>query len=217
MSAQLDDSGALLLKQKIEDLGVTVLASKNTFKIVDGDVCKHKMVFADGTELGTDVIVYSTGIRPRDEIAAACGLDIANRGGVMIDDRCLTSDPAIYAIGECASWNDQTFGLVAPGYVMARAVVAQLAGGEGRFEGADMSTKMKLNGVDVASIGDPHGKSAGAFTYTYQNGVDGVYKRLIVSPDNKQLLGAVLVGDAAGYPTLLQYHLNGIELPEFQE
>ncbi|PHS31918.1 MAG: nitrite reductase (NAD(P)H) [Methylophaga sp.] len=215
MAAQLDDGGALLLEQKIEELGVSVLTSKNTTRIVDGDTCKHKMIFADGSELETDLILYSAGIRPRDEIAAACGLQIAERGGVVIGDNCLTSDPDIYAIGECASWNDRIFGLVAPGYAMARAVVDQLAGGnEQLFTGADMSTKLKLNGVDVASIGDPHGSAAGALVYTYQNGVDGVYKRIIVSEDNKKLLGAVLVGDASGYPTLLQYYLNSIDLPE---
>lgn len=214
MSAQLDDGGAGLLKSKIEDLGVTVLTNKNTIKIVDGDTCRHKMVFADGSELETDMIIYSAGIRPRDEIAVSCGLDIAGRGGIVIDNHCLTSDKDIYAIGECASWNDKIFGLVAPGYAMARTVVDQLAGGTEEFSGADMSTKLKLNGVDVASIGDPHASTPGSLVYSYQNGVDGVYKRLVVSQDNKQLLGAVLVGDASGYPTLTQYYLNGIELPQ---
>lgn len=214
MAAQLDDGGASLLKQKIEDLGVSVLTSKNTTKIVDGDTCKHKMIFADGGELETDIILYSAGIRPRDEIAAQCGLNIADRGGIVVDSHCLTSDDNIYAIGECASWNDQVFGLVAPGYAMARTVVDQLAGGDVKFTGADMSTKLKLNGVDVASIGEPHAMTPGSLVYTYQNGVDGVYKRIVVSQDNKHLLGAVLVGDASGYPTLLQYYLNGIDLPE---
>ncbi|NOQ93156.1 MAG: nitrite reductase large subunit, partial [Methylophaga sp.] len=135
-------------------------------------------------------------------------------GGIVIDNKCLTSDEDIYAIGECASWNDQTFGLVAPGYSMARTVVAQLAGGSAEFAGADMSTKLKLNGVDVASIGDPHAVTEGSLVYTYQNGVDGVYKRLVVSQDNKKLLGAVLVGDASGYPTLQQYYSSDIDLPE---
>ncbi|RKZ77814.1 MAG: nitrite reductase (NAD(P)H) [Gammaproteobacteria bacterium] len=214
MSAQLDDGGAALLKQKIEELNVSVLTNKNTIQIVDGDTCKHKMMFADGTELETDMILYSAGIRPRDEIADACGLKIADRGGIVINDQCLTSDDDIYAIGECASWNNQTFGLVAPGYAMARTVVDQLAGGSTEFTGADMSTKLKLNGVDVASIGDPHATTEGSLVYTYQNGVDGIYKRLVVSQDNKKLLGAVLVGDASGYPTLQQYYSSDIDLPE---
>jgi nitrite reductase (NADH) large subunit len=214
MSAQLDDGGAALLAEKIEDIGVSVLLDKNTTDISDGDKCMHKMSFSDGTELETDMILYSAGIRPRDELGSACGLDIAPRGGVVINNQCLTSDPDIYAIGECASWQEQTFGLVAPGYAMARAVVDQLADGDTLFTGADMSTKLKLNGVDVASIGDPHATTPGALVYTYQNGVDGIYKRLVVDKDSKYLLGAVLVGDAEDYPTLLQYYLNGIELPD---
>jgi len=195
MAAQLDDAGAELLKQKIEALDVSVHTSKNTTEIIDGENAMHKMVFADGEVLETDLILFSAGIRPRDELASQSGLKIANRGGVVIDNHCITSDEAIYAIGECASWQDQTFGLVAPGYSMARTVIEHLAEGDMAFTGADMSTKLKLNGVDVASIGDAHASTPGALVYNYQNGVDGVYKRLVVSQDNKQLLGAVLVGE----------------------
>ncbi len=214
MSAQLDDGGAQMLANKIEALGVSVLTSKNTTKIVDGTDCLHKMVFADGTELETDIVLFSVGIRPRDEIARCSGIEVGARGGIVIDDQCKTSDPDIYAIGECAVWKEQTFGLVAPGYSMARTVVADLSEQHAVFEGADMSTKLKLNGVDVASIGDAHAKTAGALIYTYQNGADEIYKRLVVSEDKKKLLGAVLVGDASGYGTLLQYSLNSIDLPE---
>jgi len=215
MAAQLDDGGADLLKSKIEDIGVSVLTSKNTTQIVDGENCKHKMIFADGGELEADMILYSAGIRPRDEIAVTCDLEIADRGGIVINDYCQTSDENIYAIGECASWNNEIFGLVAPGYAMARTVVDQLAGGSSvSFTGADMSTKLKLNGVDVASIGDPHATTEGSLVYTYQNGVEGIYKRLVVSQDNKKLIGAVLVGDASGYPTLHQYYSSDIDLPE---
>ncbi|MGZ8947239.1 MAG: nitrite reductase large subunit NirB, partial [Methylococcaceae bacterium] len=214
MAVQLDDAGGAMLRRKIEALGVTVHTSKNTSQITDGDQCVNKMCFADGEELETDVVLFSAGIRPRDDIARACGLEIGQRGGIVIDNQCKTSDPDIYAIGECALWNGMIFGLVAPGYAMARTVVADLSDAEGSFTGADMSTKLKLMGVDVASIGDAHARTQGAMVYTYQNGSSEVYKRLVVSQDKKQLLGAVLVGDASGYGTLLQYCLNGIELPE---
>jgi nitrite reductase (NADH) large subunit len=214
MDAQLDEGGGALLKQKMEDLGVSVLTSKNTVEIIEGETCKHKLIFADGGELEADMVLYSAGIRPRYDLAEEAGLEIGPRGGIVIDNHCLTSDPDIYAIGECALWNNQIFGLVAPGYSMARTVVDQLAGGDDKFVGADMSTKLKLNGVDVASIGDSLAKTPGALVYTYQNGVDGIYKSMVVSPDNTKLLGAVLVGDASDYPTLHQYYSNGIDLPE---
>ena len=214
MAVQLDDGGGAMLKRKIEELGVKVHLNKNTTLIDDGAQCLHKMNFADGEVLETDLILFSAGIRPRDDIARASGIEVGQRGGIVINNQCQTSDPDIYAIGECALWNGQIFGLVAPGYTMARSVVAHLSGLEQAFTGADMSTKLKLMGVDVASIGDAHAKTPGALVYTYQDGRSEIYKRLVVSADNKKLLGAVLVGDANGYSTLLQYCLNGIELPE---
>ncbi len=213
MAVQLDEGGAAMLRSKIEALGVMIHTSKNTQKIVDGEQAIHKMCFADGEELETDIVLFSAGIRPRDDIARESFIEVGQRGGIVIDNQCLTSDPDIYAIGECALWNNQIFGLVAPGYQMARTVVAHLEQKEAAFLGADMSTKLKLMGVDVASIGDAHAKTQGALVYTYQDGSSEIYKRIVVSADKKSLLGAVLVGDSAGYGTLLQYCLNGIELP----
>ena len=214
MAVQLDDAGGAMLRLKIENLGVTVHTGKNTSLITDGVHCVNKMCFTDGEELETDIVLFSAGIRPRDELARTAGLEVGQRGGIVINNQCRSSDDNIYAIGECALWNGMIYGLVAPGYTMARTVVADLAGDFASFTGADMSTKLKLMGVDVASIGDAHAKTQGAMVYSYQNGAGEIYKRLVVSQDKKQLLGAVLVGDASGYGTLLQYCLNGIELPE---
>ncbi|MCX7066572.1 MAG: nitrite reductase large subunit NirB [Methylococcales bacterium] len=218
MAVQLDEAGGAMLRRKIEQLGVIVHTGKNTSLITDGEQCVNKMCFADGEELETDIVLFSAGIRPRDELARACGLEVGQRGGIVIDNDCKTSDADIYAIGECALWNGMIYGLVAPGYAMARTVVANLEGNfYSSFRGADMSTKLKLMGVDVASIGDAHARSQGALVYSYQNDANEVYKRLVVSEDKKYLLGAVLVGEASGYSTLLQYCLNGIELPENPE
>jgi nitrite reductase (NADH) large subunit len=206
-----------MLRTKIEELGVTVHTQKNTLRIVDGEHATHRMEFADGSVLETDMIVFSAGIRPRDELARACGLELGARGGIAIDDACLSSDPDIYAIGECAAWNGQTFGLVAPGYDMARTVAKALLGQEGTFAGADMSTKLKLMGVDVASIGDAHGSTAGSRSFQFTDERKQVYKKIVVSDCGKRLLGAVLVGDAAEYGNLLQLALNGIALPEAPE
>ena len=214
MAVQLDDGGGAMLRRKIEDLGVSVHLNKNTSNIGDGDDRFHKMSFADGEELETDIVLFSAGIRPRDDIAQDCGLETGPRGGISINNNCQTSDPDIYAIGECALWEGRIYGLVAPGFQMARIVADQLSKGDMTFTGADMSTKLKLMGVDVASIGDAQAQTEGALVYAYQDDAEEIYKKLVVSADKKKLLGAVLVGDAAGYSTLLQYKLNEIDLPE---
>ncbi|MGI4779220.1 MAG: nitrite reductase large subunit NirB [Janthinobacterium lividum] len=214
MAVQVDEGGGRVLRHSIEALGLHVHTGRNTVEIVDGATARHRMVFADGTYLETDMIVFSAGIRPRDELARQSVLALGARGGVAIDTHCRTSDHDIYAIGECAAWNDQTFGLVAPGYEMARIAAKHLAGQQdAAFTGADMSTKLKLMGVDVASIGDAHGKTPNARSYQYVNEHRQIYKKIVVSEDGKQLLGAVLIGDAAEYGTLLQIALNGIALP----
>ncbi|WP_322093098.1 nitrite reductase large subunit NirB [Paraburkholderia bannensis] len=218
MAVQVDEDGGRMLRGKIEALGVTVHTQKNTTAIIDGESAANRMVFADGTHLETDMIVFSAGIRPRDELARACGLEVGPRGGIVIDDTCRTSDANIYAIGECALWQGQIFGLVAPGYDMARIVAKTLVSDAAPdFAGADMSTKLKLMGVDVASIGDAHGKTPGSRSYRFADERREVYKKIVVSECGKKLLGAVMVGDAGEYGTLLQMMLNGIELPEAPE
>ncbi|KQV47626.1 nitrite reductase large subunit NirB [Duganella sp. Root336D2] len=218
MAVQVDDGGGRVLRQKIEDLGVTVHTGKNTTAIVAGESGTHRMQFADGTSLDADMIVFSAGIRPRDYLARECGLEVGPRGGIAINNQCQTSDPDVYAIGECALWNGQVFGLVAPGYDMARVTARHICGDTAaEFTGADMSTKLKLMGVDVASIGDPHAKAEGARSYQFTDERKQVYKKIVVSDCGKFLLGGVMVGDAGEYGTLLQMMLNKIELPEAPE
>lgn len=214
MPVQLDEGGAALLKRKIENLDITVHTSKNTTEIVDGDDCLNKMVFADGESLETDIVLFSVGIRARDDLAGQVGLKLGPRGGIVIDNNCLTSDPDIYAIGECALHDGMIYGLVAPGYAMAQVVVDQLNAKTASFEGVDMSTKLKLMGVDVGSVGDPHGTDEDALSYVYENGPEEIYKKIVVSRDGTRLLGAVLVGDAEDYSNLLQLMLNEMDLPE---
>lgn len=216
MAEQLDALGGEQLKQKIERMGVTVHTGKNTTEITASGSGESRKVlhFADGSSLETDFVVFSTGIRPRDRLARQCGLAVAERGGLVINDQCQTSDPDVYAIGECASWHGRTYGLVAPGYKMAQVAADHLLGQENQFTGADMSAKLKLLGVDVGGIGNTHATDDGCHSYIYLDEANEVYKRLIVSDDNKYLLGAVLVGDTEDYGNLLQLALNRIELPE---
>ena len=213
MPVQLDDSGGALLADKISELGISVHTGMATQQIVDGETCRHRMEFADGSHLETDMICFSAGIRPWDTLGRDCGLEVGERGGIVINNACQTSDSDIYAIGECALWGGRIFGLVAPGYTMARAAAGQLLGDDTGFTGADMSTKLKLIGVDVCSIGDVHGTTEGSLTYAYTDQRTQVYRRINTSADGKTLLGAILVGDDTGYNDLLQYVLNGIALP----
>ena len=227
MGVQLDVAGGEILKRKIEALGVTVLTGKNTKEIISNpngasdEECYLTMQFADNTSLDTDMIVFSAGIRPQDGIIKSnpeCGIEMGSRGGILIDEHCRTNADHVYAIGECAVWDNKVFGLVAPGYSMASICAAQIAGdSEQIFAGADMSTKLKLMGVDVGSIGDAHGTTEGGLSYLYQNPAEGIYKKLVTTSDNKRLLGAVLVGDTEDYNNLLQLYLNDIDLPAHPE
>jgi nitrite reductase (NADH) large subunit len=216
MAVQLDDSAARLLKKKIESLGAAVHLHKSTQEITSGVERRNRLVFADGTHLETDLIVFSAGIRPRDELARGAGLVVGERGGVKIDSHCRSSNPDIYAVGECALWDGRIFGLVAPGYQMAEVAARHIAGEANvRFLGADLSTRLKLMGVDVASIGDAHAVTPEALSYVYTDEV--IYKKLVVAGDRKQLLGAILVGDTSDYGPLLQLVLNAMPLPEHPE
>ncbi|MDI1302279.1 MAG: nitrite reductase large subunit NirB [bacterium] len=215
MAVQLDDGGAKVLRRKIEALGVKVHTEKNTLEIVDGATHRHVMKFACGAELETDLILFSAGIRPRDELGRQSGLETGARGGIVVNDFCQTSDADIYSIGESALWNGRIYGLVAPGYQMAAVVADHLtASAASEFKGADMSTKLKLMGVDVGSIGDAMGTTPGAQSYFYIDEPKEIYKKIVVSSDGKTLLGAVMVGDVDAYGTLLQFMLNRMELPE---
>ncbi len=217
MNVQLDPRGSEFLQMMVEELGVRVHTGKETKQITRGNGSRFRLLFADETELATDLVVFSAGIRPQDSLARDADLEIADRGGVIIDYHCRTSDSDIFAIGECASFGNRVFGLVAPGYRMADAAVSQLTAEKVAFQGADMSTKLKLLGVDVGSIGDARGIDNDGPSFQYANEKARVYKRINVSADGKRLLGAVLVGDCQDYDTLLQFYLNGIELPDEPE
>src|SRR5208337_1339310 len=151
MPRQIDEAGSRALRDKIEGLGVRVHLNKSTREFLgNGNV--EGLAFTDGGQLDVDMVVISAGIRPRDELARSCGLEVGPRGGVVVDDTLCTRDPDIFAIGEVALHHGMTYGLVAPGYAMADVVAANLTGADRTFAGFDLSTKLKLLGVDVASF-----------------------------------------------------------------
>lgn len=217
MPAQIDAEGGRLLADLITESGMTVHAGVGTAGVnagADGRV--RSVALSDGRVLDADMVVFSAGVRPRDDLAEAAGLPRAERGGFAVDGRCRTPDEAIWAIGECAAVDGRVYGLVAPGYRMAEVVVAALLGDDtARFPGADMSTELKLAGVDVASFGDAHGRAEGAWEIAYSDEAAGTYARLVLAADDATLLGGVLVGDAGAYPMLRP--LVGRRLPAAPE
>lgn len=212
MPRQIDDAGSGVLQRQLETLGLQIHLAKNTRQIL-GDETITGLEFADDSRLNVDMLVISAGIRPRDELARQAGLDTHPRGGIVVNNQLQTSDPAIFAIGECALVHSMIYGLVAPGYDMAGVVAAQLAGEDKTFTPVDLSTKLKLLGVDVASFGNPFGAEPDCRTVCYENRAKGVYKRINVSADGKTLIGGILVGDADEYNMLLQTCRNKTILP----
>jgi nitrite reductase (NADH) large subunit len=201
MPVQVDEGGGEVLRRLVEALGVRVLTGASTQGIAETEE-GLRLAFADGGSLDTDLVVFSAGIRPADGLARGAGLETGERGGVAVDLGCRTSAPDVYAVGECAAALGRTWGLVAPGYAMAEVVVDRLLGGAGTFDGADLSTKLKCLGIDVASFGDAFGETPGALELVWADPVAGVYKKLVVSDDATLLLGGILVGDASAYASL---------------
>jgi nitrite reductase (NADH) large subunit len=216
MAVQVDDGGGRALTRHIDRLGLTVHTGAMTEALLGADRVTG-LALKDRNPLEVDLVVFSAGIRPRDGLARAAGLGIAERGGVLVDERCRSTDEHVWAIGECAAPGGRMYGLVAPGYTMAEVVADTLAGGARTFAGADMSTKLKLLGVDVASFGDAHGTTEGSLELVYADDVTGVYKKLVVSEDGSRLLGGILVGDATAYGLLRPMVTSGAALPENPE
>ncbi|MFD1816223.1 assimilatory nitrite reductase (NAD(P)H) large subunit precursor [Pseudarcicella hirudinis] len=212
MPRQIDDLGSRILEHKLNELGIQIHLQKNT-QDIQGDERIESMLFADGSILEVDMLVISAGIKPRDEVAKMSGLAVGSRGGIVVNDKMETSDPSIFAIGECALVHHMIYGLVAPGYEMADVVVSNLLGGEKEFKPFDMSTKLKLIGVDVASYGDPFITSPNCKTIVYEDTQKGIYKRMNISLDGKELLGGILIGEAEQYNMLLQTVKNKTILP----
>ncbi len=217
MPRQLDENGGQVLKETIEKLDIKIHTQKNT-KLIGGNGSMTHMEFADGSNLDVEMLVISAGIRPRDELAKSCGLEVGARGGIVVNELMQSSDPQIFVIGEAALYKEKIYGLVAPGYEMAEVAVAQIFGETKQMsQEVDMSTKLKLIGVDVASFGDALGEKSLCRSIIFEDKLTGVYKRINISEDGKQLLGGILIGDAEDYNMLLQICQNGMKIPENPE
>lgn len=212
MPRQIDSLGSALLQSKLKKLGLQIHLNTATNQIHGAEKIES-LQFSDGTSLHLDMLVISAGIRPRDELAKLCQLEVGTRGGIVVNDQLQTTDPNIFAIGECALLNGMIYGLVAPGYEMAEVVASYLCSVQKAFTGFDMSTKLKLIGVDVASFGDAFINEPDCHTIIVEDTNKGTYKRINLSKDGKYLLGGILVGDADSYNMLLQTVNNKLVLP----
>ena len=213
MPRQLDKGASDMLQSKIEELNIGIHLNKAT-QYIEGENSIKGMMFANDELLKVDMLVISAGIKPRDELARVSGLVVGERGGVLVDNTMQTSDPYIYAIGEVALYNQMIYGLVAPGYEMADVAAEQILGSDKTMrETIDMSTQLKLIGVEVASFGDPFIENDEVVAIVYENKFSGIYKRINVTKDGKTLLGGILVGDSSDYNGLFQIYSNAMALP----
>ena len=185
MPRQLDTTGAGLLKDTIQELGIQVHLGKMSTEIL-GEEHISGLSFKDGTSLPLDMLVISAGIRPRDELAKKAELAVGPRGGIEVNEFMQTSDPDINAIGEAALYQQKIYGLVAPGYEMAQVALNHILGDPTPMAAeVDMSAKLKLIGVDVASFGDALTEDEGVKQITFEDKLAGVYKRVNVSYDKQ--------------------------------
>ncbi len=200
MERQLDPAAAALLRKAVEAQGVRVELNAESAAI-EGDTRAQGLRLADGRVLHADIIVMACGVKPNAGLARAAGLACGR--GVQVDDGLATSDPDIFAIGECAEHRGICYGVVAPAYEQARVLARRLAGRAARYEGSTVSTHLKVSGVFVFSAGDitPGGEEIVLF----DQGL-GLYRRLIVK--DGRLAGAVLFGDTSDGPFYLDLITN---------
>lgn len=217
MPRQLDKGASDMLQSKIEKLNIGIHLNKST-QYIAGEHAITGMMFEGEDLLKVDMLVISAGIKPRDELGRVSGLEVGVRGGIVVNNKMQTSDPNIYAIGEVALYNHMIYGLVAPGYEMADVAAEQILQGEKTMrETIDMSTQLKLIGVEVASFGDPFIENEDVTAIVYENKFSGIYKRINVTKDGKTLLGGILVGDSSDYNGLFQIYSNAMKLPKNPE
>ncbi len=192
MERQLDTPAGHLLQKAIEARGIKVITKANT-KAILGEKKVEAVLLEDGTRLSADLVVMAVGIKPNAGLAKEAGITV-NRG-IVVDASMRTSDPDVYAVGECAESHGQVFGLVAPLYEMAGVIAAQLAGdASAAFAPSAVATKLKVTGINLFSAGDfAEGKDREEIVL--RDASRGVYKRLVLKDD--KLIGAVMYGDTA--------------------
>ncbi|MEN9543187.1 MAG: hypothetical protein RLZZ598_20, partial [Pseudomonadota bacterium] len=193
MERQLDETAGTLLQRSLEARGIRFEIGAQTSALI-GDKAGRVMAiqFKDGRELPADLVVMAAGIKPNTALAESAGLH-CNRGIVVSDTLQTVTDPRIYAMGECAAHRGIAYGLVAPLFEQAKVCANHLAEyGIGRYQGSQVSTKLKVTGIDLFSAGNFMG-GEGHEEIVLSDPFAGVYKKLVVKDD--KLVGACLYGD----------------------
>ena len=212
MIAQLDPESGAMLKSTMEAMGVQVLLEKITTKIVDEHGRITKLEFKDGTSLETDMVVVSAGIRPIAEVASASGLTVEK--AIVTDDQMRTNDPNIFALGECVQHRGKIYGLVDPIWEMANVLADVITGDnpDAAYTGSKLGTKLKVMGVELASMGETKPASPTDEVVVYREPRKGVYKKLIIR--DEKIAGCILLGDIEAAGTLMQMFFSGAKTPE---
>jgi nitrite reductase (NADH) large subunit len=206
MERQLDGEAAALLAQAVEARGVEVVLSAQTQAILGAAQCEG-VLLADGRTFAADLAVLAAGVRPNADLARACGLETGR--GIVVDDGLATSDPDIFAIGDCAEHRGTCYGLVEPAYRQADVLAARLAGRDAAYGGSTVATNLKVSGVNVFSAGD-HLGAGGGRTIVHRDRGLGTYRKLVVRDD--RLAGAVLFGDTTDAPWYLDLLRSGARI-----
>ncbi|MBI3314238.1 MAG: NAD(P)/FAD-dependent oxidoreductase, partial [Candidatus Omnitrophica bacterium] len=200
MEVQLDEVGGQFLKREIEKLGINVLLNKNTAKIMGEDQVDGVM-FKDGSIEQTDMVVIACGIRPNVELGKKAGLKV-NRG-IVVNDYMETTDPSIFAVGECVEHREKVYGLVAPLYDQGKVLAATMTGDKGPvYEGSVLATKLKVMGIELFSAGDFRAAESDKEVVALQDHGLGIYKKIVVHQD--RVVGTILIGDASDANRLLE-------------
>jgi nitrite reductase (NADH) large subunit len=213
MERQLDASAGSLLEEALLQKGVRAILGAQSEAILGQDGKVRALKLKDGRELPCDLLVMAVGIRANADLARNAGLGVDR--GVKVNDQMRTSDPSIFAIGECAEHRGIAYGLVAPIWDMCKTLAAVLTGDEtAAYEGSMLSTRLKVSGVEVFSAGAFSGTETSE-DLVFRDAGRGVYKRLVI--ERGRLAGAVMFGettDAAWYFDLMR---QGSDVAEIRD
>ncbi|MFK3679109.1 FAD-dependent oxidoreductase [Microbacterium sp. NPDC090218] len=200
----LDAGSAEVLERAWQERGIAVRTRTRTTRLdPDESGSVASLEFQDGSFERTDVVVFTVGVRPRDELARNAGLAVHPRGGVLVDERCATSNPDILAIGDVACRDDPAPALVGSARRMADVAAARVRGRDAAFSAFDEFGLLRVGGIDIASFGDPLAHSTAAIeVVTHRDASQGTYRKLVLTDDGRTLLGGILIGDTSAYRSL---------------